>query len=211
MKKSILFLAAGVAALAVTLAPSSAVASSTFAFPSSSSTIVASTSTGFINSTEAGFFWSATRGDKVSETFTGPSAISRAILNVDVVTNFLFVGNQVDWSLQINGTAVGSFTVHDGVTGPVTLDVSFPPIAGPSYNVTIAVTNTVPTGFGSITLAYAGSLPHSIQLFNAVPTSKDDCKNGGWQTLVDGNGNPFKNQGDCVSYVATKGKNTGSG
>jgi hypothetical protein len=35
------------------------------------------------------------------------------------------------------------------------------------------------------------------------PTSKDQCKNGGWQDFD----NPtFKNQGDCVSYVATKGK-----
>ena len=43
------------------------------------------------------------------------------------------------------------------------------------------------------------------------PTSKDQCKNGGWKNLVDGNGNPFKTQGDCVSYVATKGKNGGNG
>jgi hypothetical protein len=35
------------------------------------------------------------------------------------------------------------------------------------------------------------------------PTNKDECKNGGWQ-----NYNPtFKNQGDCVSFVATGGKN----
>ncbi len=39
------------------------------------------------------------------------------------------------------------------------------------------------------------------------PTSKDQCKNGGWQNYTDGNGTPFKNQGDCVSYVATGGKN----
>ncbi len=30
------------------------------------------------------------------------------------------------------------------------------------------------------------------------PASKDDCKNGGWQTFNDP---AFKNQGDCVSYV----------
>ncbi|MEY2461339.1 MAG: hypothetical protein QOG30_3169, partial [Acidimicrobiaceae bacterium] len=30
------------------------------------------------------------------------------------------------------------------------------------------------------------------------PASKDACKNGGWQTLTDNNGTPFKNQGDCV-------------
>jgi hypothetical protein len=40
-----------------------------------------------------------------------------------------------------------------------------------------------------------------------TPTSKDQCKNGGWQNYADQNGHPFKNQGDCVSYVATGGKN----
>jgi hypothetical protein len=34
------------------------------------------------------------------------------------------------------------------------------------------------------------------------PTSKDQCKNGGWKTYE-----VFKNEGDCVSFVATKGKN----
>jgi hypothetical protein len=43
------------------------------------------------------------------------------------------------------------------------------------------------------------------------PQDKDACKNGGWQTAVDNNGNHFKNQGDCVSFVATGGKNQASG
>jgi hypothetical protein len=30
-------------------------------------------------------------------------------------------------------------------------------------------------------------------------SSKDDCKNNGWQSLLDSNGKPFKNQGQCVS------------
>jgi hypothetical protein len=33
------------------------------------------------------------------------------------------------------------------------------------------------------------------------PTSKDQCKNGGWRNYPG-----FKNQGDCVSFVATGGK-----
>jgi hypothetical protein len=37
----------------------------------------------------------------------------------------------------------------------------------------------------------------------ALPTSKDQCKNGGWKTF-----GVFKNQGDCVSFVATGGKNS---
>src|SRR5229473_2374843 len=42
---------------------------------------------------------------------------------------------------------------------------------------------------------------------NPVATNTDQCKNGGWTTLTDGLGHAFKNQGDCVSYVATKAKN----
>jgi len=34
-----------------------------------------------------------------------------------------------------------------------------------------------------------------------TPTAKDQCKNGGWRSFPG-----FKNQGDCVSLVATKGK-----
>jgi hypothetical protein len=39
-----------------------------------------------------------------------------------------------------------------------------------------------------------------------LPTSKDQCKNGGWQTY-----GVFKSQGGCVSFVAAKGKNEPSG
>jgi hypothetical protein len=44
----------------------------------------------------------------------------------------------------------------------------------------------------------------------SVPTTKDDCKGSGWKDKVDGQGNSFKNQGDCVSFIATKGKNGGA-
>jgi hypothetical protein len=36
----------------------------------------------------------------------------------------------------------------------------------------------------------------------ALPTSKDQCKNGGWQSYV-----IFRNEGDCVTFVAAGGKN----
>lgn len=38
-----------------------------------------------------------------------------------------------------------------------------------------------------------------------VVTSKDACKDGGWMTAKDSNGNGFKNQGACVSFVASDG------
>jgi hypothetical protein len=40
----------------------------------------------------------------------------------------------------------------------------------------------------------------------AAPTSKDQCKNGGWRTFPG-----FKNEGDCVSFVATGGKKPPAG
>jgi hypothetical protein len=39
-----------------------------------------------------------------------------------------------------------------------------------------------------------------------LPASKEQCKNGGWRNFPG-----FKNQGDCVSFVATKGKNPPAG
>ncbi len=46
-------------------------------------------------------------------------------------------------------------------------------------------------------------------LVSILPTDKDECKDGGWATFVNVNTGVqiFKNQGDCVSFVATKGKN----
>jgi hypothetical protein len=49
-------------------------------------------------------------------------------------------------------------------------------------------------------------LNESANLTTPLPTGKDQCKDGGWQTF-----GVFKNQGDCVSFVATRGKNAPSG
>lgn len=37
----------------------------------------------------------------------------------------------------------------------------------------------------------------------AVPSDRDDCRSGGWQTAVREDGSGFKNQGDCTRYVNT--------
>jgi len=51
-----------------------------------------------------------------------------------------------------------------------------------------------------------GTVAFKITASTAMPTSKDQCKKDGWKSY----GSTFKNQGDCVSFVATKGKNTPS-
>jgi hypothetical protein len=62
---------------------------------------------------------------------------------------------------------------------------------------------TDPSGYTPIPVTTGG-----ITIGNAtpLPTSKDQCKNGGWR-----NYGVFKNQGDCVSFVATNGRNQRNG
>lgn len=41
-----------------------------------------------------------------------------------------------------------------------------------------------------------------IATLPSTPSTRNECRNGGWKTY-----GVFKNQGDCVSFVATRGKN----
>jgi len=63
----------------------------------------------------------------------------------------------------------------------------------------------------TVTSAFTGTLDESATLITGVggrplPTIKDQCKHGGWKAFPQ-----FMNQGDCVSVVATGGKNPPSG
>lgn len=50
------------------------------------------------------------------------------------------------------------------------------------------------------------NLVFNADTFSFEPTTKDACKDGGWLNFTFEPG-PFTNQGDCVSYFATAGKN----
>ena len=155
---------ATVAVMMFAFAPSAgATALATYSFPSASSTVIGSV--GFVNSCEAGYFWSASRGDSVTQTFTSIRRTTHAILDVAVVSNALNGGNTVDWTLSINGHNVDSFVVSEGFTGAIHRDVKFAKIRGRKYTVKLFVTNEVPGGGGSMTFAYAdcGGV-HSIKL-----------------------------------------------
>lgn len=136
----------------------------TFEFPSSSSTVVAG---GSAPPGSVGYFWSQARGDKVEQAFFGPASIDHAVLTVQPLQNVLSVGQEADWTLSINGIDIGSFVVPAGSTDPIVVSRSFAPIAGPSYTALIRVTNEVPSGGGSHTLASTGSAgQHSLDLSN---------------------------------------------
>jgi choice-of-anchor C domain-containing protein len=73
----------------------------------------------------------------------------------------------------------------------------------------LATSATTTISFASTTAGPFGPAIDNVVVTETVPT-KDECKNGGWQSMIDNAGNSFKNQGDCVSYFATKGKNLGA-
>jgi hypothetical protein len=55
----------------------------------------------------------------------------------------------------------------------------------------------------ALTLGANGScVTYDFEVFR-VATTKDDCKDGGWQAARRGDGSAFKNQGDCIQYVNT--------
>jgi choice-of-anchor C domain-containing protein len=73
----------------------------------------------------------------------------------------------------------------------------------------LATSASTTLSFVSTTDTVFGPAIDAVVITESVPV-KDDCKDGGWQSMIDNAGNSFKNQGDCVSYFATKGKNLGA-
>jgi hypothetical protein len=51
-----------------------------------------------------------------------------------------------------------------------------------------------------------GVVIDNVSVVQVLPTTADQCKKGGWQGF-----GVFKNQGDCVSFVATSGNNAPGG
>ncbi len=77
-----------------------------------------------------------------------------------------------------------------------------------TYTATI---NGAQRNTGTATISMLGVVGSQLLLFNETFASngavRTQCKHGGWKSF----GTTFKNQGDCVSFFATRGKNPPSG
>jgi hypothetical protein len=100
--------------------------------------------------------------------------------------------------LNVSGN-VALLTVQDSVFGAVGVRITD---AGPTGDGLEAFLGAgCPTPLSSyLDFEFTGDIV--VVDAQPFPTSTDQCKNGGWRTF-----GVFKNQGDCVSFVATKGKN----
>lgn len=160
--KSLRFASVFVGLVALSLAaisPKAHAQTFTGTFPSAGSSVVGSL--GHFSG-KVGYFWSVSRGDMVSELFSGTGLYSVTGLDLDftITDNVLNPASQmVNWDVRVNGTTVGtwSWAATDG-TGPVSLSYTFAPIVGNgTYDIGMFVTNEVPSGHGSIAIAEGGT------------------------------------------------------
>jgi choice-of-anchor C domain-containing protein len=169
-----------------------------------------------------GTYWKAADGTKsVDMNGAGPGAISQ-ILATKAGKTYV-----VAFSLSANpagGSTVRALTV--GATGSASQSFTFDRAAhantvsnmmwqSQQYSFVATVTSTTLTfTSGEATGPFGPALDKVVVTETASAGSAGGpgaaCKSGGWKTMVDKAGNHFKNQGDCVSNFASKGKNPGA-
>ena len=116
-----------------------------------------------------------------------------------------------DKALSVNATGGTSTAYHydTSVEGNTLSDMKWQP---QSYTFTAPSATTTLSFASQTTGAYGPALDNvAITELYVTPLDANQCKKGGWQSLADYSGTSFKNQGDCVSFVATGGTNTAAG
>ena len=102
-----------------------------------------------------------------------------------------------------------------GIAGCATFTLNFTgdfyQMAGGTPTPTAGSTTAFPFTIRGFELNVAATLTAAAPPPPPTPASKADCRDGGWQQVTDDQGTPFKNEGDCVSFVATGGRNTAGG
>jgi hypothetical protein len=135
-----------------------------------------------------------------SFTLADPSQCQGGSPRFNVVTDqgLFFLGcNNVTPTINADGSATYTFTA--ATIAAAGNQVPFPTGTIQSVEILIDVQGTA--DISNITVNGQSEVPTTENL-------KDQCKDGGWKTFT----SPvFKNQGDCVSYFATGGRNPGNG
>jgi hypothetical protein len=207
------FLAAGVVCGALVMAGVAAAALEPWTFDPTNTGCVSSTFTGGVlhlakNCPTETFASSGATITDASGTFTSASFTLASAsqcqggsprFNVYVGSTTFFLGcNNVTPTVNADGTATYMFTA-------ATLAAAGQQVPTPTGTVTGA----------DVLIDVQGTADLSNITFNGVtevpvvaPTSFAQCKNGGWKTFTSP---AFKNQGDCVSFVATGGRNGPNG
>lgn len=170
--------------------------------------------------TNAGKWYDATSGQcfnglaaNVSFDFTSLSVVLPNSVVYGLVYNTTHYGpNPIGESAACVGTAAGCpYDALNIALAPV-VNVGTKPFFNTLYQNSVFASEYCDDGLAGIGIfrldsptsaCWVGLVP-AVQ-FNAAsqPLTKDDCKNGGWQTLTTASGASFPNQGQCIQYVNT--------
>jgi choice-of-anchor C domain-containing protein len=168
-----------------------------------------------------GSYWPASDGSRsIDLSGNGPGAMSQALAttvgNTYTVT-FDLSGNPVcgpavkTGTVSATGGSTDALSYDTGAAGNTLSDMKW---VRQTYSFVATVASSTLT-FTSTTGTSCGPAIDNVVVAETAPpppvggepATAADCKDGGWIALVDGAGNHFKNQGDCVSYVATDHRN----
>jgi hypothetical protein len=125
--------------------------------------------------------WPVTSG-----TFTVDTATGTLTGDVGGHVNASTAGPDGRYPIHLVLSITGGTEGYEGATGSLTLD------AGLEY---------IPF----FDRRYEGTVSGTVTLPPSTPASRDDCRHGGWRDLVDDQGRPFRNQGDCIAWVSHHG------
>jgi hypothetical protein len=126
------------------------------------------------------------------------------LINADISASPIFVNSGDLLGLHVEGFVSCVFVTGTGLADLV--GFGYGPTPDPNVNGTESLDQP---GIGlalNVTATVNVTTPP-----NMVPKTANQCKGGGWKKLTDTAGTPFKNQGDCVSFVATAGTNLAAG
>jgi hypothetical protein len=112
----------------------------------------------------------------------------------EVLTNCNFIAFAQSVVIDAAGNLTASAPVRETFT---------PSSGGPAYDCTVRNDCVLlVAGLGGFPELRGASVP--IRFGPAEPGSKAACKGGGWRTLANDQGRPFRNQGACVSFVVRR-------
>jgi hypothetical protein len=84
---------------------------------------------------------------------------------------------------------------------PVPVGRSFTTPSGSVVSCDTATAGCAIVLFGVTSNGLIGVASTSITFAPRTPPNKDACKNGGWRNYADAHGQPFRNQGACISFA----------
>jgi hypothetical protein len=122
--------------------------------------------------------WPVTGG-----TFTITTADGTLTGSVSGEVDALQADSEGWFPFRLTLTITGGTGAYDGATGAIDVDGRSEYVAPTSRNIEGSVSGTVTTAV-------------------STPTSKDECRHGGWRDLVDDTGAAFADQGACVSWAS---------